>query len=70
MTNSNKDALKAAILKFKTDRFSFGELRSHFPGDYESLKTSVFELLEEPSPVVKQVFDKKAKTMQLVRVKR
>jgi type I restriction enzyme S subunit len=69
MSNTDKDAIKAAILKLKTDRFSFDELRAQVSGDYESLKASLFELLEEPSPVVRQVFDKRAKAMQLVRVR-
>ncbi len=68
MGNTDKDAVKAAILKLKTDRFSFDELRAQVPSDYESLKVALFELLEEPSPVVRQVFDEKAKAMQLVRV--
>lgn len=69
MTNTDKDSIKAAILKLKTDRFSFDELRAQVSGDYESLKAALFELLEEPSPVVRQVFDKKAKAMHLVRVR-
>jgi type I restriction enzyme, S subunit len=69
MSNADKDSIKAAILKLKTDRFSFDELRAQVSGDYESLKAALFELLEEPSPVVRQVFDKKAKAMHLVRVR-
>lgn len=68
MSNTDKDTIKAAILKLKTDRFSFDELRAQVSGDYEQLKAALFELLEEPSPVVRQVFDEKAKAMQLVRV--
>lgn len=68
MSNTDKDAIKAAILKLKTDRFSFDELRAQVAGDHESLKTALFELLEEPSPVIRQVFDSKTKAMQLVRV--
>lgn len=69
MRNIDKDSIKAAILKLKTDRFSFDELRAQVSGDYESLKAALFELLEEPSPVVRQVFDKKAKAMHLMRVR-
>jgi len=69
MSNTDKDAVKATILQLKADRFSFDELRAQASGDYESLRAALFELLEEPSPVVRQVFDKKAKAMQLVRVK-
>ncbi len=69
MSNADKDTMKAAILKLKTDRFSFDELRAEVSGDYESLKAALFELLEESRPVVRQVFDQKAKEMKLVRVK-
>jgi type I restriction enzyme S subunit len=69
MSHTNKDSIKAAILNLKSDRFSFDELRALVSGDYESLKVALFELLEEPGPVIKQVFDKKAKVMQLVRVR-
>jgi len=68
MSISDKDTIKAAILKLKTDRFSFDELRAQVSGDYEQLKAALFELLEEPSPVVRQVFDEQTKAMQLVRV--
>jgi type I restriction enzyme S subunit len=69
MSNTDKDAIRAAILKLKTKRFSFDELRLQVTGDYESLKVAFFELLEEPTPIVRQVFDEKAKTMQFVRVR-
>ncbi len=69
MSNTHRDSIKAAILNLKTDRFSFDELRAQVSGEYESLKAVLFELLEEPSPVVRQVFDKKAKAMHLVRVR-
>jgi type I restriction enzyme S subunit len=68
MSIADKNTIKAAILKLKTDRFSFDELRAQVSGDYEQLKAALFELLEEPSPVVRQVFDEKTKAMQLVRV--
>ncbi len=69
MSNTDKDSIKAAILKLKTDRFSFDELRAQVSGDYETLKATLFELLEEPSPVVRQVFDRRAMAMHLVRVR-
>jgi type I restriction enzyme S subunit len=69
MSSTDKGAIKAAILKLTTDTFSFDELRSQVAGDYESLKTALFELLAEPTPVVRQVFDKKTKTMRLMRVR-
>jgi hypothetical protein len=39
------------------------------PGDYESLKDVLFELLSEVPASIKQVFDVKARAMQLVKVK-
>ena len=69
MSIPDKDSIKAVILSLKTDRFSFDELRDQAGGDYESLKGVLFELLEEPSPVVRQVFDQEAKAMQLERIR-
>lgn len=69
MNTIDKDSIRNAILKLKADRFSFEELRAQVSGDYESLRAALFELLEEPSPVVRQVFDKTAKAMYLVRVR-
>jgi type I restriction enzyme, S subunit len=69
MSNTDKGAVRAAILELKTDKFSFDELRTKVAGDYESLKAALFELLEEPTPVVKQVFDKKVNAIRLVRVR-
>ena len=68
MTNIDKESVKAAILKLKNDRFSFDELRNLLTGDYESLKTALFELLEESSPVVRQVFNKKLMSIQFEKV--
>lgn len=69
MSSTDKETIKAAILKLKVDIFSFDELRAQVGRDYESVKNALFELLEEPKPVVRQVFDKKARTMHLVRVR-
>ncbi|MBY0236222.1 MAG: restriction endonuclease subunit S [Burkholderiaceae bacterium] len=69
MSNVDQNSVKTMILKLDTDRFSFDELRAHAAGDYESLKTALFALLEEPNPVVRQVFDEDLKAMRLVRVK-
>lgn len=69
MTNTAKASIKAAILKLKSDSFAFDDLKAQVAGDYESLKDALFELLEEPTPVVRQVFNKKTRTMQLERVR-
>ena len=68
MKSADRDAIKAAILKLEARKFSFDDLRSHVPGDYEALKAAVFELLEGPAPALRQVFSAKAKAMQLERV--
>lgn len=68
MSNTDKDTVKVAILELKKDRFTFDELRAQFSGDYERLRVGLFELLGEPNPVVRQVFDKQTNSMQLVRV--
>lgn len=70
MTNIDKGSVKAAILELKNDRFSFDDLKNALSGDYESLKTALFELLGEPSPVVRQVFNEKLMAIQLERVDR
>ncbi len=69
MSISDKDSVKAAILNLKTDRFSFDILRDQAGCDYETLKGILFQLLEEPNPVVRQVFDKEAKAMKLERIR-
>ncbi|WP_338476170.1 restriction endonuclease subunit S [Pseudomonas khavaziana] len=69
MSNTEKDAVKAIISSSETDGFSFEDLRALIPGNYESIKTAIFELLSEPNPIVQQIFDKNNKEMRLVRVK-
>jgi type I restriction enzyme S subunit len=69
MSISDKDSIRAAILSLNTDRFSFDDLRDQAGGDYESLKRGLFELLEEQSPFVRQVFDQEAKAMKLERIR-
>jgi type I restriction enzyme S subunit len=68
MRSTPKDAIKVAILRLKVSIFSFDELRAQVTGDYDSVKDALFELLEERKPVVRQVFDEEAKTMQFERV--
>lgn len=68
MENTGNDAVKAVILKLKAGRFSFGEILAKVDEDYESVKDTLFKLLQEPNPVVRQVFDKKAKCMRFERI--
>lgn len=69
MSTDSKSALRSAIAELTSSRFSFDELASKVSGDYESVKVALFELLEEPRPVVRQVFDKRSKAMKLERVR-
>ncbi|CAG2147618.1 restriction endonuclease subunit S [Cupriavidus numazuensis] len=68
MKNVDKDSIKEVILKLEANEFSFDELRAKLGGDYEFLKTALFDLLQEPTPIVRQVFDVNARAMRLVRV--
>lgn len=68
MSVRGKDVIKAAILTMKSKTFSFDDLRGQVPGDYESLKAAVFELLEAPEPIIRQVFNKKVEAIQFERV--
>lgn len=68
MSNADIDSIKAEIMNLESDRFSFNELKARIACDYETLKTSLFALLEEPKPVVRQVFDEECKEVQFVRV--
>ncbi len=61
------DSVKRAIRQLPEPRFAFSELRSLMGGDYDSLKEVVFELLAEEPPSLKQIFDKKTKSMRFER---
>jgi type I restriction enzyme S subunit len=68
MSDTGKDAIREAILKLKARTFSFEDLRTAVSADYESLKAAVFELLEGPEPIIRQVFNKKAEAIHFERV--
>lgn len=68
MSDTSKEAIRDTILKLKVRTFSFDDLRATVSADYESLKAAVFELLEGPEPIIRQVFNKKAETIQFERV--
>lgn len=68
MSNTGKEAIKAAIMSMHSKAFSFEDLRARVSEDYESLKATVFGLLEEPEPIIRQVFNKKAEAIQFERV--
>jgi type I restriction enzyme, S subunit len=66
-TKMTEDTVKEAIRQLPDEKFSFDELRERFPGDYEQLKLILFKLLDEPQPIIDQVFDQSAKAMRFVR---
>jgi type I restriction enzyme, S subunit len=63
------EAVKEAIKSLPQQRFTFKELSDSLQVDYDPLKDVVFELLGEAEPVLRQIFDSKAQTMQLERIK-
>ena len=69
MKNSDKESIKLAILDLEPGSYLFEELRLKIGSDYESIKTALFELLQESNPSIRQVFDEKAGSLKLVRVK-
>ena len=69
MKNSDKEAIKLAILTLKPGSYFFEELKMEVNGDYELVKTALFELLQSTNPRIKQVFDEKLGSMKLLRVK-
>lgn len=69
MAKITTDSLKEIIEKLPGDRFSFDELRGHVSADYETLKDTVFALLAEKNPCMRQIFDTQVQAMQFVRLK-
>ncbi len=67
MRTHNKESVLAAVAKMKSAEFSFDDLREAVPGDYESLKEIVFELLQQSDPTLTQRFDEDTSEMKLVR---
>ena len=58
------DDLKTKILKIIHEPLSFNELREAASTSYETLQETLFELLAENPPRIRQEFDKKAKMMR------
>jgi type I restriction enzyme, S subunit len=69
MKTSTKESVVDAIRSMNKDKFSFSELREKVEGDYEALTEAVFHLLAAEKPILKQVFNTKAKSMQFQRSK-
>ena len=64
MPLTTPDSLRSTIKTLPSNRFTFEELRLRTYGDYGSVRDSLFRLLGEKTPVVRQVFD--AKTARLL----
>lgn len=62
------DSLKQAINAMPAGNFTFTELEREVPVDYNELQKALFKLLEEKQPVIRQVFNKTRKRMELQRV--
>lgn len=67
MKKLSPDVVKEVILKLPNNRFSFDQLAAALQAEYEPTKDVLFRLLDEPKPILHQVFDSKTKTMKLER---
>ena len=69
MTKPTAESVKDIIRQMPEDRFTFNDLRSRVPADYDTLKDIVFALLAESKPSLKQDFDTEACAMRFVRLR-
>jgi type I restriction enzyme S subunit len=70
MKKSNLNNVRDWIeCKADASTFNFSELSNDLPGDYETLKDSLFQLLAEDKPIIEQGFDRKTSSLQFKRVK-
>lgn len=56
------------VISEMPEHFTFEELRSRIPGNYDVLTEIIFKLLREPQPLIKQVFDPESGAMRFVGV--
>lgn len=61
------DSVKEIIQNLPQDSFSFDELREQLSGDYDEIKDILFNLLAEPNPQIKQVFDITTQAIRFIR---
>jgi hypothetical protein len=62
------ETLRSIILDFKSARFTSTELFSAASTDYETFKETLFSLLQETPPVIRQAFDRNRESMMLERL--
>lgn len=71
MRKMSRKTVKALVGEWQQDVFSFEalnkEVYSKLSGDYDTLKDILFTLLDESSPVVKQVFDAELQEIRFVK---
>lgn len=68
MKKTSYESVQDAILNLPR-KFSFADLRQQVQVDYDTLQHTVFRLLAEPKPILKQEFNSKAKIMIFQRLK-
>jgi len=61
------DSVKEIIQNLPQDTFSFDELREKISGDYDEIKDILFNLLAEPNPQIRQVFDTSTQAIRFIR---
>lgn len=68
MTKLSVDALKESLLSMDADEFTFDQIREQVSGEYELLKSLLFQLLSEKTPAIKQVFNNETKQIVFQKV--
>lgn len=68
MKKLTTDDLKQAIQGFPHKDFDFEEISRAVSADYDQLSSLLMKLLDEPSPVLRQKFDRQKKKMRFVRL--
>ena len=68
MQKIDRETLLAAVIKLKKDQFTFDELRLAIDANYEDLKATWFNLLQEPNTPIRQIFDDATKAIAFKRV--
>lgn len=69
MDKITEEFVREVICKFPEDFFTFDEIFEKIPGDYDSLKNILFDLLSESEPSLTQVFDREQEIMYFFREK-
>jgi hypothetical protein len=65
-TGVSRDSLWDAIRRLP-NRFTFRDIESALPGDYEELRAALFSLLSAEDAPVRQIFDEQTETILFVK---